>query len=60
MSVNEPTPSATSGHARVPTDEELLQRAREIGPTLVKRQAETETLGRYAEDTHRAFSEAGF
>ncbi|MER5348289.1 hypothetical protein ABT030_50280, partial [Streptomyces mirabilis] len=60
MSIDESTSSAVPGDTRIPTDEELLQRAKKIGPTLVKRQAETETLGRYAEDTHRAFSEAGF
>jgi 3-hydroxy-9,10-secoandrosta-1,3,5(10)-triene-9,17-dione monooxygenase len=56
----ETTSSAAQAEPTIPTDEELLERARRIGPSLVKRQAETETLGRYAEDTHKAFSEAGF
>jgi len=42
-----------------PTSEELIRRAEEIASTLVSRMAETERRGYYAEDTHRAFQEAG-
>lgn len=42
------------------TEEQILERARVIGRTLVERQAETEERGYYAPDTHEAFSEAGF
>jgi len=38
----------------------LIARAKEIAPTLVARQAETEQRNYYAEDTHRAFADAGF
>src|SRR5580704_7431271 len=60
VNMAETTSSAARAESAIPTDEELLERARRIGPGLVKRQAETEALGRYAEDTHQAFSEAGF
>lgn len=42
------------------TPAELIRRAEEIAPTLVPRQGETEQRTFYAEDTHRAFQEAGF
>lgn len=42
------------------TGEELIARAREIAPTLVERQAETERRTFYAQDTHERFKEAGF
>ena len=38
----------------------MVARAKEIAPTLVARQAETEARGYYAEDTHEAFKAAGF
>ena len=37
-----------------------MQRAVELCPLLVERQAETEVLGRYSEDTHQKFRDAGF
>ncbi|WP_410655414.1 acyl-CoA dehydrogenase family protein [Amycolatopsis sp. lyj-112] len=37
----------------------LIERAKAIASTLVARQAETEKRTYYAEDTHRAFQEAG-
>ena len=43
-----------------PTVEQLIARAKEIAPTLVARQAQTEARGYYAEDTHEAFKAAGF
>jgi 3-hydroxy-9,10-secoandrosta-1,3,5(10)-triene-9,17-dione monooxygenase len=42
------------------TPAQMVQRAAEIGPTLVERQAETEERTCYAPDTHEAFREAGF
>lgn len=42
------------------TPAEVVKRAESIAPTLVKRQAETEQRTYYAEDTHQAFSDAGF
>jgi 3-hydroxy-9,10-secoandrosta-1,3,5(10)-triene-9,17-dione monooxygenase len=42
------------------TPAQMVQRAAEIGPTLVERQAETEERTSYAPDTHEAFREAGF
>jgi 3-hydroxy-9,10-secoandrosta-1,3,5(10)-triene-9,17-dione monooxygenase len=38
----------------------IVQRAADIAPTLVVRQAETEERTCYAPDTHEAFREAGF
>jgi len=38
----------------------MVQRARDMIPELVARQAETEKRGYYAADTHKAFEEAGF
>jgi 3-hydroxy-9,10-secoandrosta-1,3,5(10)-triene-9,17-dione monooxygenase len=42
------------------TEAEVIARAEAIAPTLVARQAETEQRTFYAEDTHKAFSDAGF
>ncbi|MCB5165637.1 acyl-CoA dehydrogenase family protein [Streptomyces bambusae] len=42
------------------TPEEIVARARALAPSLTPRQAETEARGQYAEDTHEAFSQAGF
>ncbi|MEV6080308.1 acyl-CoA dehydrogenase family protein [Streptomyces sp. NPDC052069] len=42
------------------TPDELVARAEALAATLVERQAETEERGHYAEDTHQAFSRAGF
>ncbi|WP_260194673.1 acyl-CoA dehydrogenase family protein [Actinophytocola gossypii] len=42
------------------TEAEVIARAEAIAPTLVPRQAETEQRTYYAEDTHEAFSRAGF
>lgn len=42
-----------------PTAEDVVAAAERLAGGLVERQAETEERGRYAEDTHRAFSEAG-
>ncbi|MEV0001792.1 acyl-CoA dehydrogenase family protein [Micromonospora sp. NPDC050980] len=42
------------------TPADLVARAEAMAPTLVARQAETEERTYYAEDTHRAFAEAGF
>jgi 3-hydroxy-9,10-secoandrosta-1,3,5(10)-triene-9,17-dione monooxygenase len=42
------------------TREAVLARARQIGPTLVARQAETEQRTYYARDTHEEFARAGF
>ncbi|AKL71149.1 MULTISPECIES: acyl-CoA dehydrogenase family protein [Streptomyces] len=42
------------------TPDEIVARAEELASTLVERQAETERRGYYAEDTHEAFSRAGF
>jgi 3-hydroxy-9,10-secoandrosta-1,3,5(10)-triene-9,17-dione monooxygenase len=42
------------------TPEQLVGRAREIAPSLVARQAETEARTFYAPDTHERFREAGF
>ncbi|MGH3879829.1 MAG: acyl-CoA dehydrogenase family protein [Actinophytocola sp.] len=42
------------------TPAEVVARAEAIAPTLVARQAETERRSYYAEDTHRAFTDAGF
>lgn len=38
----------------------LIERARAMAPALVARQRETEERTYYAEDTHRAFRDAGF
>src|SRR4051794_39758876 len=38
----------------------LIERAKDMVPTLVARQRETEERTHYAEDTHQAFREAGF
>lgn len=51
---------APSSQGPIPTDAELVRRAREIGPTLLARQAETEALAHYPEDVHKAFRAAGF
>jgi len=40
--------------------QEIVQRARDMIPELVARQAETEKRGYYAPDTHAAFDKAGF
>ena len=48
-------PNAPQSQGSIPTDAELLQRARDIGPTLLARQAETEALTHYPEDVHEAF-----
>lgn len=40
--------------------QKIVQRARDMIPELVARQAETEERGYYAPDTHAAFAEAGF
>ncbi|WP_437050801.1 acyl-CoA dehydrogenase family protein [Streptomyces sp. enrichment culture] len=42
------------------TPDEIVARAEALAATLVERQAETERRGYYAEDTHQAFSRAGF
>ncbi|WP_256104170.1 acyl-CoA dehydrogenase family protein [Streptomyces sp. ODS05-4] len=42
------------------TPDEVVARAEALAATLVERQAETERRGYYAEDTHEAFSRAGF
>lgn len=42
------------------TEAEVIARAEAIAPSLVARQAETEQRTFYAEDTHQAFSDAGF
>jgi 3-hydroxy-9,10-secoandrosta-1,3,5(10)-triene-9,17-dione monooxygenase len=42
------------------TPEELLRRARELGPVLRERQAATEAAGRLLDETHRLFVEGGF
>lgn len=42
------------------TPDEVVARAEALAATLVERQAETERRGFYAEDTHEAFSRAGF
>ncbi|MFD3659464.1 acyl-CoA dehydrogenase family protein [Streptomyces sp. NPDC058659] len=42
------------------TPAEIIARAQAIAPTLVARQAETEQRTYYAQDTHEAFSDAGF
>lgn len=43
-----------------PALDQLIARAKEIAPTLVARQAESEARGCFAEDTHDAFKAAGF
>src|SRR3954468_20505646 len=40
--------------------QKIVQRAHEMIPELVARQAETEARTHYAPDTHEAFKEAGF
>src|SRR5579862_8334317 len=58
--------SATSDEAGIididptPSDHEMLERARRIGPTLVAQQAETEERRVYSPETHEIFREAGF
>ncbi len=42
------------------TPADVVQRAADIAPTLVERQAETEERTCYAPDTHEALREAGF
>ncbi len=42
------------------TPEILIERAKAMVPDIVARQAETEKRHYYAEDTHQAFSDAGF
>ncbi|MGV3768894.1 MAG: acyl-CoA dehydrogenase family protein [Sphingobium phenoxybenzoativorans] len=49
-----------SAASAIPTDEELLERAREIRPRLVERQGETEARSFYPESTHEEFTNAGF
>ncbi|KOX03153.1 acyl-CoA dehydrogenase family protein [Micromonospora sp. NRRL B-16802] len=44
----------------VPSPTELLERARELAPLLVQRQAETEDRTFYASDVHARFQRAGF
>lgn len=43
-----------------PGAEQLIAHAKEIAPTLVALQAQTEARGYYGEDTHEAFRAAGF
>ncbi|MEV0457616.1 acyl-CoA dehydrogenase family protein [Catellatospora methionotrophica] len=50
----------STSHPEPATPQDILRRAHDIAATLVQRQAETEQRTYYAEDTHRAFAEAGF
>ena len=56
--------SAASSTVEVPepelTPREIVARAAAMRPELLERQAETEERTFYAQDTHRAFTEAGF
>ncbi|MFV2013458.1 MULTISPECIES: acyl-CoA dehydrogenase family protein [unclassified Micromonospora] len=58
------TENAARGAATPPrpevTPDVLIERAEAMVPALVERQQETEDRTYYAEDTHRAFREAGF
>ncbi len=60
MSLVQPDYSASVLADSVPSDAELVERARTMGVALVRRQAETEERTCYSEETHRAFQEAGF
>jgi 3-hydroxy-9,10-secoandrosta-1,3,5(10)-triene-9,17-dione monooxygenase len=44
----------------IPTHDELIERARALGPFLVERQEETERNTRPGEDIHQAFIDNGF
>src|ERR1700742_1624145 len=53
---------ATAAYDNMPAadDEIFVQRALDMVPDLLRRQAETEARTFYAEDTHEAFKQAGF
>ena len=59
-------PQTTAARASIPVPEpnltprEIVARAAAMRPTLLERQAETEQRTFYAEDTHKAFTDAGF
>ncbi|MER6621987.1 MULTISPECIES: acyl-CoA dehydrogenase family protein [unclassified Streptomyces] len=57
-------PETFAPRAAVPepdlTPDEIVARAEELAAGLPARQAETERRGHYAEDTHEAFTRAGF
>jgi len=59
-------PQTTAAPASIPVPEpnltprEIVARAAAMRPALLERQAETEERTFYAEDTHRAFTDAGF
>ncbi|WP_431995819.1 acyl-CoA dehydrogenase family protein [Streptomyces griseoflavus] len=57
-------PETSPPRAAVPepdlTPDEIVARAEELAALLPARQAETERRGYYAEDTHEAFTRAGF
>jgi 3-hydroxy-9,10-secoandrosta-1,3,5(10)-triene-9,17-dione monooxygenase len=52
--------SGAHDHVRTADDEIFVQRALDLIPDLLRRQAETEARTFYAEDTHEAFKQAGF
>jgi 3-hydroxy-9,10-secoandrosta-1,3,5(10)-triene-9,17-dione monooxygenase len=53
-------PSTFAVHEPDLTQREIVARAAAMRPALLERQQETEDHTFYAQDTHRAFSEAGF
>lgn len=57
--VTHSAPGRPPGARPDPTADEVVAAAEAIAATLVARQAETEERTFYAEDTHRAFAEAG-
>ncbi|WP_025618746.1 acyl-CoA dehydrogenase family protein [Salinispora cortesiana] len=60
MTVTENTPGESGPPEPEVTPAVLVERARAMAPALVARQHETEQRTYYAEDTHRAFRDAGF
>ena len=52
--------SSNNSPDNIPTEEELIKRARDLAPMLIERAEECENLGRMPDATNKAFEDAGF